>query len=428
MMASFRSWLGRNSAILGNTGSLMATTAATSVLGFAYWWLAARMFVPAAVGLASAAISMMMLLGIVGMFGLGTLLISELPRRTEQAHALIVTSLVAAGAASAVLGWLFAGLAPHVSPELAILARDPASTILFTAGVVLTAVTLVLDQAAIGLLRGQLQLGRNLVFTMGKLGLLYVAAVAVDHPSGMTIYATWFWGNALSLLAVAGIVRWRGGGARAGPDWRLLRRLRHEAWRHHLLNLALQSPGFVFPVLVTVLMSASVNASFYAAFMLVSFVYMVPTHLATVLHAVGSSAPTALASRLRLTLLLSLAIGTVAAATLVLAGPFLLGLFGRVYADEAVVPLRILSLGVFPLIVKVHYVAVSRVLGRLREAAGWMAIGGLLEIGLAVAGAQLWHLSGFCLGIVAGLVLQAGFVGPVVLRALANRPGRSAPT
>lgn len=426
MIASIRGWMGRNSTILGNTGSLMATTAATSVLGFAYWWLAARMFVPAAVGLASAAISVMLLLGTVGMFGLGTLLISELPRRREQAQTLIVTSLLAAGTVSAVLGWLFARLAPHVSPELAILARDPASTILFAAGVVLTAVTLVLDQAAIGLLRGQLQLGRNLAFTVGKLGLLYVAAVAVDGPSGLTIYATWFLGNALSLVVVAGVVRSRGVRLNRGPDWRLLRGLRHEAWRHHLLNLALQSPGFVFPVLVTVLMSAAVNASFYAAFMLVSFAYMVPTHLATVLHAVGSSAPEAVAGRLRFTLSLSLAVGTIAAAALVLVGPFLLGLFGSVYAEEAALPLRILSVGVFPLIVKVHYVAIARVFGRLREAAALMAIGGLLEIGLAVAGALVWHLPGFCLGIVAGLILQALVVGPVVLRTLLHRPDRPA--
>ena len=39
-----------------NAGSLMATTAITSLFGFAYWWLAARSAPAEAVGRASAAV------------------------------------------------------------------------------------------------------------------------------------------------------------------------------------------------------------------------------------------------------------------------------------------------------------------------------------------------------------------------------------
>src|SRR3712207_3210155 len=100
MRAELDRWLNPNWTILANTGSLIGTTAVTSVLGFLYWWLAARLFPPEAVGLASAAISAMMLLGTMGMLGLGTVLIGELPRQRSEASQLITTSLLVAGLAS----------------------------------------------------------------------------------------------------------------------------------------------------------------------------------------------------------------------------------------------------------------------------------------------------------------------------------------
>ena len=68
-------------AILVNAGSLVGTTAVTAGLGFVYWLVAARVFPPGVVGLASALISAMSLLGFVGMLGLGSLLMGELPRQ-----------------------------------------------------------------------------------------------------------------------------------------------------------------------------------------------------------------------------------------------------------------------------------------------------------------------------------------------------------
>src|SRR5438270_13344190 len=87
-------WVKANSVILLNAGSLIGTTAVTSALGFAYWWLAARQFSPEAVGLASAAISAMTLLGTFGMLGLGTLLVAELPHQHGKKVSLISAALV----------------------------------------------------------------------------------------------------------------------------------------------------------------------------------------------------------------------------------------------------------------------------------------------------------------------------------------------
>lgn len=74
-------WDKNNNTILINAGSLIGTTAVTSGLGFAFWWVAARIFSTEAVGLASATISTMTLLGSFSILGLGTLLMGELPKQ-----------------------------------------------------------------------------------------------------------------------------------------------------------------------------------------------------------------------------------------------------------------------------------------------------------------------------------------------------------
>src|SRR5205807_6470482 len=91
-------WLKTNYIMLFNAGSLCATTAVTSLLGFVYWWVAARWFPPESIGVAAAAISAMVLLGQICVLGLATLLVVELPRQPNEAGSLISTALIVVGA------------------------------------------------------------------------------------------------------------------------------------------------------------------------------------------------------------------------------------------------------------------------------------------------------------------------------------------
>jgi hypothetical protein len=141
---------------------------------------------------------------------------------------------------------------------------------LFAIGVSLTAITLVLDQAVIGLLRSDLKLWRNVLFAGIKLVALFVAGFWFSQRVGLTIYATWAIGNALSTAALIGCAAWRGKwtGSMFLPDWGLLRALSRSALKHHILNLILQGPAMAMPVLVTVLISETTNAWFYISFTL----------------------------------------------------------------------------------------------------------------------------------------------------------------
>ena len=395
--------------MLFNTGSLATTSVVTSVLGFAYWWLAAQRFPPAAVGFASAAISAMTLIGTLCILGMGTLLIGELPRQRGKELSLISASLILVGGVAGVTGMLFAAIAPLISPNFGPLRSDPLNFALFAVGVSLTAISLVFDQALVGLLRSDLQLWRNALFAVIKLVALFMGATILFHPLGMAIYATWAFGNVISLGLLIGLVvysrKWPGHFFQ--PEWSLMRQLRAAALEHHMLNLVLQAPALILPVLVTVLLSNTANAWFYVSWMIASISSLIPYALTTVLYATNATQSDTLAHKVRLTLFLAVILCGFITAVLLLASRQVLGVFGHSYAEQSLWSMRILALGVFPRLIKDHYVAIKRIHRRISHAIIPMLIGGLLELSMAALGAHFGGLLGLGLGYVLALCAEA---------------------
>jgi hypothetical protein len=201
--------------------------------------------------------------------GLGTLLIGELPRQRGRELALIVAALLAVGLIGTAFGALFAMAAPTLSHELEPLALDLGSVALFAIGAGVTAATLVLDQALIGILRGGWQLWRNIIFAVVKLIALWGLVAAAAERFGMTIYLTWVIGSVVSVAVLGAFAAHaRPPGSAWQPDWRLLRGFGWEPIRHHALNVSLLVSSLIMPLVVAAMLSAASAAYFYTASML----------------------------------------------------------------------------------------------------------------------------------------------------------------
>jgi O-antigen/teichoic acid export membrane protein len=408
--------------ILSNASYLVATAAITSGLGFAYWWLAARRFSPQEVGLAAAAVSAMTLLGYVGMLGFGTLLIAELHRRADLVAAYIATALLGAAAAGTLLGAAAVVAAPSLSSELARFAGDAAGQALFSIGVGLTAASLVVDQALIGLLRGGAQFVRNAVFAAGKLVFLGVVAVAVGGGSSVTIFATWVAGVLVSMLAVVAIgLRHEHRLQRYRPNWVILRQLGRGMFQHHVLNLAFQAPGLALPVVVATAVSTTAAGYFYVASMMAGFVSVAAPALGIALYAVGSRSPSGLPHAMRITLALSFLSTGAGCAVAVVAGRPLLSMFGSGYAAAGTAPLIVLSLATLPGIVKVYFVQVYRITGRIGTAAAIISAGAIFELSAAFIGTRQGGLVGLSYWYLGAVLFEASLMSPSVLRAAGLR-------
>jgi O-antigen/teichoic acid export membrane protein len=409
-------------AILSNATSMVVALGTTSLLGAAFWLLAARHFSQHAVGVSGAAVSAMTLLGFAATLGLGTVLMGELPRRRARAHGLLNASLWASAAFGAALGIGFALVAPFFSTGFDPLRQGPLAILVFAVGVALTALTLVLDQALIGLLRGGLQLLRNVVFSAVKLGLLFVVAALAATYGGMGIYAAWALGALISLLVLIPLYRRQDNPLRS--HFAELNSLRLDAASHHAFNLALRAPDLLLPVMVLILLSANLSASFYIAWMIVSMLFSIPQSLSTVLYAVGSGDPRDLKRRFRFTLCLSAACGVAAVLVLFPAGEPLLHLFGSSYASQATVAVQILALGVFPEAVRTHFVAVRRLTKRIGTALPLVWGGAVLEVAGATIGAVVSNdLTGVAIGWLIAICIESSVMSRDVWRMISPSTG-----
>ncbi len=418
--AAIRAAWRRHRDLLASAGSLLATTGVASGLGFAYWALAARLFSQQAVGYGSAAVSAMTLLGTIGMLGLGTVLIGELPRRRGRAG-LVSAALLASCIASLILGLGFAIVAPHFSGRFGHVTGMAGQAALFAAGAALTGVTLVFDQATIGLMRGGLQLTRNVLFAAVKLLALPATAIILHDQLGIGIGLSWVAGMAVSAVPVAIWLWLHGSSVLPRPDWGVLRGLGTTAMAHSWLNLSITVPLTLMPVLVTVVVSPAANAAFYAAWTLSGFLKIVPTHLSTVLFAVASADPQVIARKLRFTLRLSLLIGLPGMLVLGLGAHLALSLFGAGYARAATVPLLLLVIGYLPGIPKVHYMAVCRATGRIPRAAAVFTVAAAAEVTAAAVGGAYGGLKGLSLALLAVFFAEGLVTTPPVLRAAIGR-------
>jgi O-antigen/teichoic acid export membrane protein len=411
--------------LLFNSGSLLGTTAVTAGLGFLYWLAAAKFFAPTSVGLASAAVPAMMLLGQLGMMGLGTLLIAEMPRHPGKVPGLVATSLVISGAVSALIAVIFlliVASVPRLTSQFGPLIADPGSIFLFCLGVVFTAVTTVLDQILIGMLRGGLQLWRNIVFAGSKLVILIIAGLVLSSATGMDIYVIWMLGNLLSLALVLAVA-WRAGARLQGLQFQfgLMLRQARSALDHHILNLGIGASNLLMPIIVTTVLSVTWTASFYAAWMIIYLLLFIPAALTLALYAESAKGTEQLIQKTRVTLLLSFALGAAGCVVLFFGADILLGLFQATYAEQAAWCMRWLALSIFPQSLKIHYMTIYRVYGYIRFAAIYIIAGALLELSFSAVGAATGQLTGLGLAFLLASCLEGAYALPLIQRVVINR-------
>jgi O-antigen/teichoic acid export membrane protein len=365
----------------------------------------------------------MTLIGTIGMFGMGTMLISDLPTLKDRPLAgfrvaggqwdLISTCLLVAGTAATVGGVAYVAVAHFFIPGLR--SSTPA-TILLVVGIALNAVTLVLDEALVGLLQGPLQLMRNAWFSVIKLVLLGAAALLPFTLNGGTLLLTWVAGIVLSTVMLGRALRRRGMIDSLKPRFELLHGRGRTAFDHNLLNLATYLPRAALPLVVTAVLSAEANASFYTAFMVLSFLAMVPGNIALTLFAVTSGDRAALRSKVRVGLALCLGGGLpVSLLVVALAGP-IMSVFGHAYAASATTALRILALTYVPFVFHHFFLAISRVQNRVRGAGIFSVFAGVAELLAAWYGGSRGSLTDLVAAVAIVMGIETVLIAPTVLR------------
>ena len=388
-----------------NSMSLILAKVFSLGLGFLAWLVAARLFDPTDVGLASATVAAMMLCVQFSLVGVGSSIINLFPARQHAPAPLFDTAFSVVGFAAIAAGTIFLILAATMLHELRIIATDPAFAIVFVLLGVFGALGVLLDQISTVVRRGDEALRRNIL--AGLVTLLAVVGIAVGRfeSASLGILIAWVIG---SIAAVA--LGWRQLAAapiryRYRPYLQpsLARRLIGLGFPNYLLTLAERAPGPVLPIVVTELLSPAANAHWYAVWMVAWVVFIVPIQVGLSLFAEVSHRPNALAEIVRHGIRSSLAIGIAGAIGVTIGAELVLQLLGHGYAAAGATPLRILVWAVVPATFIQAYFSTCRATQRLREAIGTAATSGVVGVTAAAIGGVTAGLTGMA---VAWLVSQ----------------------
>src|SRR5918911_1855232 len=383
--------------LLRNSAYIMATTVATSLLGYLYWIVAAHTYAAHDIGLAAALTSTMTLASILSSQGIGWTLIQLLPGRPAGRDWSLTLN---AGLATGLLTGLCAAVSgvvalPLFTSQLAIVVHDTAYASAFVAGVALTTIGSLVDYVFMAERATDNMLVRNVILAAIKIPLLLLPLLLAQAGT-FGIFGTWVLSTAIGALAGMALVRRLRRSYR--PAMRgtrgQVRAMLSSLAGNHGITVGGLAPMYLLPLFVTARLSATDNAYFYVTWRLAGLALMVSAAVAASLAAEGSHARHDLLRTARSSILLIAVLLGPAMLLFLSGGHYIMAPFGPGYAHHGQFPLLLLVISAVPDAITNVYVAVLRVQQRLRHAA-------LLNLGMA----------GLTLGLAWVLLPQLGIAG-----------------
>ncbi|MBN2097991.1 MAG: lipopolysaccharide biosynthesis protein [Dehalococcoidia bacterium] len=339
---------------------LMAGSAMTGIFGLVFWLVAAKLHDADTIGLASAAVSAMLLLSTLGTLGLDYAVVRFLPNSANPG-AMINTSLTVGALAAAVMSVVFVAGTGLWSPVLLSVRRSP---LIFGGFVIFTvAFTLFMIQSRtfVARRRAEFSLAQNLIFNVLRVGLLVLLAVWFGAFGIVSA-----WGVAMIAAVAGGALVFQSrleSGYRARPALvgEVVNKLVRYSLSNYLAVMLWMAPGYVLPLIVANLEGTEANAYFYIAWSVANILFQLPLAISFSLFAEGSVDEGTMGHNVRRSLMFCSVVITPLILLLAVFGRQLLGWFDPEYADNAASLLRILAISAVPLSINSIYFVVERV-------------------------------------------------------------------
>lgn len=336
---------------------LIIGTGITSLLGIAFWALAARAYSAHEVGQNAAAISAMTLVSGVCSLGLSSVLVRYLPIAGTADKRLVVGSYGLTTGLSLVFGALVAATSSIWSPTLSFLA-EPGWIAGFTLAAAANTIFTLEDSVLTGLRAAHWIPLENSLYALAKLILLIALAALLPHAGP---FVAW---NAPLLPAILLV------------NYLIFRRLlpRYKSFgeldRRKVIRMAAGNYGgnlfalvgnMYLPILVANQASAAQAAYFFVPWMICIALQLVPINVITSLTVEAARDMPQLRQLTRRTLAHSMRLTAPLAVLAALIAPLGLLVFGQAYADAGTTLLRLLAIGIIPNVIVALGIGVARI-------------------------------------------------------------------
>jgi O-antigen/teichoic acid export membrane protein len=396
-----------------NAYALILSNGATSVLGLAYWALAAHFYATQTVGISSAAISGLMLLSGIAQLNLEGALLRFIPAAGHATRALISYSYLAVLVLSAVVAAVFLAGLDVWSPALSFLRANAWTILWFVLATMGWSVFALQDMVLTGLRQASWVPIENVLFALVKLVLLIVLAGPFPRYG---IFASWTVPTAFSILPVTALIlrllprHSAESAARAIPiSTRGIARYVAGDYAGSLFYLASTT---LLPIIVTREIGSTANAYFYLAWLIAYSLQLVSLSMTSSFTVEAAASEEDLRHFTHRALLQNARLVVPAALFIAIAAPYILNVYGARYAAHGDMLLRLLALSAIPGIITTLFLGVSRVRRRTMRiliVQGFLAV---LVLGLSIVWLPPFGITGIGM---AWLVAQTVIAIPILL-------------
>ncbi|MBV8084927.1 MAG: hypothetical protein JO247_08925 [Chloroflexi bacterium] len=375
--------------MLRNAYALIVNDGAVAGLGFVYWIVAARLYQPAQVGMASAIISAMMVVTGVSLLRLDGAMIRFIPQAGRYTSRLVGwsygISVVASGLGAAIFVMLFAGW----SNVAGVLRADWLLGACFILGSMSWCIFALQDSVLTGLRQAHFVPIENGLFGIAKIGLLLAFA---SRASELGIFGSWIVPATIAtipvnlLIALRLVPRHRDAAANRGmlPDRRQMTRFIAADYVAFLFALL---ATMMLPIIVEQIAGDAPNGYFYVAWTICAGLMFMNRDMAISVTVEGAHQVEALAEHIRTAARQSVRLVVPVVLLVAIAAPYLLLVFGADYSREATPVLRLLVLGVIPNIAVELWAGAIRVQRKM-----WQLVALRLVACAIILGLSLWLL------------------------------------
>jgi len=366
-----------------NSVFLIATHVLLAIFGFFFWMIAARLYSPEEVGLATALISAILLLLAFSRLGVDIGLIRFLPS-AEDKPGMINTCFTLVGLFSMLLALLFILGLNLWSPALLFIREKVSYFLLFILFTGVTSVAMLLQQGVFVALRTT----EFSLIMQAIAGLRLLLLVLLMAFGTLAIFSSWglAWCAALIaaiLLTIRLQPKYR---PIPGVQKRIVNDMLHFSLGNYVAESFRELPGFLLPLLIVNILEPEMGAYFYIAWTIVGVLFMISHAANFSLLAESSYQPEKLQINVMRTIKFIFMLLTPAILLIFFLGDMILSLgFGEEYSENGFKLLWILALSGIPLAFNTVYITVKRVQKELKPVIYVYAFIALSTIGVSYA-------------------------------------------
>lgn len=417
--------------VMRNGYALIINVGVTSVLGMAYWILAAHLYTPTEVGVGVAAINLMQfLVGIGGQLTFQAGLTRFIPDAGRDSTRLALLSYSLGGGAGVIVSLAYiGGLHIHALGLPAVLGRSWILSVALGVSVTVWCVFALQDAVLTGIRQAIWVPVENGLYGIGKIVLL----VALAHVTGQYgIFASWTVPALIALLPVNllifGRLLPRHIVTKADqPTAVTVRTMSRFMGGDYLGNLFFMCTDTLLPLLIIARLDKASAAYFGVVWVIIVALDLITVNLGIALMVEGAIDRAALRSAAA-TVVRRLALILVpAVVVLLLFAPLVLSIYGRDYAVHGSGLLRLLGVAVLARAVTSFYIALCRVERRVSRIA--LAQGALFVSIISLSWWLMGHLgiNGVGVAYLISQVVVATALFPSILKMLDTHPRDASP-